>query len=76
MRILAKIKNGTIQFDMENGCSVRQQLDVDRSVVNPPQVRQGSVTYKSRFIETYLREENSKKPEESNVQKLSVNTEQ
>ncbi|MDR1491503.1 MAG: hypothetical protein LBT05_02095 [Planctomycetaceae bacterium] len=58
MQILAKIKNGTIQFDMKNGCSIRQQLDVDRSVVNPPQMRQGSVTYKSRFIEKYLREEN------------------
>jgi len=58
MRILAKIKNGTIQFDMENGCSLRQQFDVDRSVVAPPLMRQGSVMYKSRFIEKYLREEN------------------
>ncbi|MDR1384843.1 MAG: hypothetical protein LBJ67_13495 [Planctomycetaceae bacterium] len=57
MRILAKIKNGVIQFDIENGCSIWQRLDVDRSVVNPPQMTQGSVTYKSCFIEKYLREE-------------------
>ena len=51
-----KIRDGTIQFDMIEGRSIFQQYDVKRTALGtlPGGV---SATYRSRFVEKYLREE-------------------
>jgi len=60
LALIAKIKNGVIQFDVISGCSISQQFDIDRSVIggmpSGPHVA-NSISYKSRFTEKYLRDD-------------------
>jgi len=48
-----KIRNGTIQFNVNEGRSVSQQYDVKKAVHDLLTLGRGSATYESRFVEKY-----------------------
>ena len=52
-----KIRNGKIEFDMQEGRSVSQEYNVKKTALSLDSLIRGSATYQSRFTEKYLREQ-------------------
>jgi len=53
MQLIDKQPAGTVRFDIDAGCNLEQQSDVNESVTNWAEGSPSGATYQSRFVEKY-----------------------